>query len=153
MIKSIKHIHKVYNNPFLLTPLILNFYENYSGQNNDILLSYLILPLVLNDDTRKWLLKARTNSSLTTFGKRRENYYGLPERIKEFKNITNQCLQYAIDKKFIEVNSALQIKVLQPDMDCLGFLKDAIKASENINKIFKDIDVVSIYRALGVKQL
>jgi hypothetical protein len=81
MIKSIKHIHKIFNNPFLFTPLFVNFYKNYSGQNKDILLSYLILPLVLHNETRIWLQNARSNSSLTSFGRNRENYYGLPERV------------------------------------------------------------------------
>lgn len=153
MIKSINHIHKIYNNPFLLTPLILNFYKNYRGQSKDILLSYLILPLVLHDDTRKWLQKARANSSLSTFGKNRTNYFGLPERIKEFKHTTNQCLQYAIDNRIISVSSEMQVNVLQPTIECVDFLTDAFKASENIIKIFKDMDVVFIYRALGVKKL
>lgn len=153
MIKSIKHIHKIFNNPFLLTPLILNFYKNYKGQSKDILLAYLILPLVLQENTRKWLQKARTNSSLTTFGKDRENYYGLPERIEEFKSITNQCLQYAINNKIVTVSSELQITVLRLDIECIEFLMDAFKASANITKIFKDIDIISIYRGLGVKHL
>lgn len=153
MVKSIKHIHKIFNNSFLLTPLILSFYKKYSGQSKDILLAYLVLPLVLHDNTRAWLEKARTNSSLTTFGRNRENYYGLPERIEEFKDITNRCLQYAIDKKAIDINSEMQVSILQAEIEYPGFLNDSVKAAENIYKIFKDLDIVTIYRSLGVKQL
>ena len=153
MIKSIKHIHKIYNNPFLLTPLILSFYKNYTGQPKDILLSYLILPLILHDSSRAWLKSATTRSSLTTFGRNRENYYGLPERIEEYKNITNKCIQYAIDKKAIDVNSEMQVSMLQSKIESPSFLGDSVKAAENIHKIFKDLNIASIYRSLGVKQL
>lgn len=153
MIKSIKHVHKVYNNPFLLTPLILSFYKNYSGQPKDILLSYLILPLILHDSSRVWLKSATTRSSLTTFGRNRENYYGLPERIEEYKNITNKCIQYAIDKKVIIINNEMQVSLLQSEIEIPTFLGDSVKAAENIYKIFKNLDIASIYRSLGVKQL
>lgn len=153
MIKSIKHIHKIFNNPFLFTPLFVIFYEKYSGQNKDILLSYLLLPLALHNETKTWLQNARSSSSLTTFGRNRENYYGLPERVNGYKHTTNKCLQYAIDNNIISINETLSIQVLKPTTGCSEAIKDAFKASENLVKIFKDIDVVSIYRSLGVKQL
>jgi len=153
MIKSIKHIHKIFNNPFLFTPLLVNFYKNYNGQKKDLLLSYLILPLVLHDETKTWLQKARSSSSLTTFGKNRENYYGLAERVKEFKHTTNQCLQYAIDNNIIIIKEDLQIQVEKPDIECSKILEKSFKASENLVKIFKDIDIVSVYRFLGVKRI
>lgn len=153
MIKHVKHLHTIYNNPFLFTPLIVNFYNNYKGQDKDILLSYLVLPLVLHEDTRNWLQNARSNSSLSTFGRNRENYYGLPERVKEYKQTTNQCLQYSIDNNIIKINENIQLEVITKDIGYNDFLKDSFKASGNIGKIFKDIDVVSIYRALGVKKI
>ncbi len=153
MIKTIKHVHKVYNNPFLLTPLILSFYKNYSGQPKDILLSYLVLPLILHDSSRAWLKGANKNSSLTTFGRNRENYYGLPERIEEYKNITNKCIQYAVDKKVIIINNEMQVSLLQSEIETPTYLGDSIKAAENIYKIFKNLGIASIYRSLGVKQL
>lgn len=153
MVKSIKHIHKIYNNPFLLTPLILSFYKNYTGQSKDILLAYLILPLILHDSSNAWLKKATTRSSLTTFGRNRENYYGLPERIEEYRGITNKCIQYAIDKKVIHIDSAMQVCIIQPEIECPSFLIGSAKAAENISKIFKDLDIATIYRSLGVKQL
>jgi hypothetical protein len=46
--KIVENLNILYNNPFILTPIIVKFYENYEGkQSRDMLLSYLILPLVL----------------------------------------------------------------------------------------------------------
>jgi hypothetical protein len=153
MIKSINSIYRIYNNPFVLTPLIVKFYEKYEGQKNDILLAYLIFPLVLHEQTGNCLRKARTTSSLHTFRQEKKNFYGLPQRIEEYKHITNQCLQYAIDNNNIEVDRNLSITVKNPKLDCVANLTIPLKASENFVKIIKDFDIVKIYKELGVKKL
>ena len=153
MSKAINSIHKIYNNPFVLTPLIVKFYEKYRGQDKDILFSYLIFPLVLHVETRDWLKKANTRSSLHSFGKKRENFYALPQRIKEYKTLTNLCMQHAIDNKMLSIRENLKVEVLKPEKSCIETLKNSLKASENIVKIIKDFDVVAVYRLLGVKNL
>lgn len=153
MSKVVENIHKIYNNPFVLTPLIVKFYEKYQGQDNDILFSYLILPLVLHVETRDWLKRANIKSSLHSFGKKRENLYSLPQRIKEYKNLTNLCMQHAIDNKILSIGESLKVEVINPEQLCVETLKTSLKASENIVKIIKDFDTVAVYRLLGVKSL
>jgi len=153
MSKAVKNIHTIYNNPFVLSPLLANFYKNYNGQDNDILLSYLIFPLVLHSVTKDWLKKASTRSSLLSFGRQKENFFGLPQRIQEYKTITNKCLQHLIDNKHLKINDGLSVEVIKPDGACVNSLKESFTASANIVKIFKEYDVISIYKLLGVKQL
>lgn len=153
MSKAINHIYKLYNNPFIFTPVIIGFYNKYHSQDKDLLLAYLILPLVLHDETKNWLKKARSSSSLSSFGRKKENYYGLPYRLAEYKHLTNQCLQYAQDNKFISIQEDLSVKILNSELHCLGQLKDSLKASENFVKVIKNLDVIAIYRLLGVKSL
>lgn len=153
MSKVINNIHKIYNNPFVLTPLIVKFYEKYQGQDKDILLSYLILPLVLHTETRDWLKTATIRSSLHSFGRNKKNFYGLPERIKEYKTITNLCMQHAIDNEMLSIGENLKVEVMKPEQSCITTLNNSLKASENIVKIIKDFNVVAVYRLLGVKNL
>ncbi len=153
MSKVVENLHKIHNNPFVLTPLIVGFYEKYQGAEKDILLSYLILPLVLHTQTRDWLKRANIKSSLYSFGRKEENFYALSQRIEEYKSLSNLCMQYAINNNLISIEEGLKVKVIKSDQSCIETLKDSLKASENIVKIVKDFDVVSIYRLLGVKNL
>ncbi len=153
MSKVVEHTHCIYNNPFIFTPLIIAFYKNYRGKEKDVLLSYLILPLVLYEFSRKSLKNANVTSSLRTFKRKNENLYGLPQRVESYKEKTNKCLQYAIDNKLIKIDNNLTVDVLDPKIICEPSLKDAFKAASNIFKVLRDLDVVAIYRLLGVNKL
>ena len=67
MIKRFEYLYTIYNNAFKYTPIIYSFYKEYRGQDKDILLSYLILPLVLNEESKKSLIKSKPSSSIYTF--------------------------------------------------------------------------------------
>lgn len=153
MSKIIDNIYRLHNNPFIFTPIIIEFYKNYYGQKNDILLSYLVLPLVLHEETRNTLKYTKVTSSLYTFGRKKENYFGLQDRIGEYIEITNMCLQNAIDNEFIKIDDNLQIHVIKKQTKLEPDIKDFIKAASNLPKLIKDFDVVAVYRLLGVKKL
>lgn len=153
MIKIVKHTYTIYNNPFLLTPLFVEFYKVYEGQEKDFLLAYLILPLVLHENTRATLKNARSSSSIHTFTKKKDNLYGLPQRVQEYKELTNKCMQNAIDNKFLSIDEELRIRVVNDKNDYEPSLKEAIKASANIIKIVKKFDIVAVFRLLGLKTL
>ena len=153
MSKVVNNIYKIYNNPFVFTPLIIEFFRVSESKPKDILLSYLILPLVLYEESRKSLVFAKTTSSLITFSRKKENFFGLAERVSQYKDITNLCIQYAIDNKIIKINSELTVEVLIENYNEVKSLKKELKASSKLHKIFRDLDVVAIYKLLGVKNL
>ena len=153
MSKYIDSIYKIHNNPFILTPLLLEFFKKSTTRDNDILLAYLIFPLVLNEVSQNFIFSANTRSSISSFKRKKENLYGLPERIERYKDITNKCLQHAIDNKYIQINDDLSVEVLEKKITSVQSLSTALKASSNLHKIFKDLEVVAIYRSLGVKAL
>jgi len=158
MSKYIESVYKIYNNPFVFTPLIVAFYEKIKQKPKNILLAYLILPIVLNERSKQTLQVARSTSSIHTFidskdKSKRENVFGLPERIKNYKEITNQCIQHAIDNQCIKVNEDLSIEFLKKIDNKVENLNRSFKASSNLHKILRDLDVVTIYRLLGVKEL
>jgi len=158
MNKFIDNVSKIHNNPFVFTPLIVAFYEKIGEKPKNILLAYLILPIVLNERSKQTLQTVRTTSNIHTFmdskdKSKRENVFGLPERIKNYKEITNQCIQHAIDNQWIKVNEDLSIEFLKKVENKVENLNQSFKASSNLHKIFRDLDVVAIYRLLGVKEL
>ncbi|KIM13245.1 MAG: hypothetical protein KU38_00880 [Sulfurovum sp. FS08-3] len=158
MNRFIDSVYKIHNNPFVLTPLIVTFYEKLEKKPNNILFAYLVLPLVLNERSKLTLQTARITSSIHTFidssdKSKRENVFGLPERIQNYKETTNQCIQYAIDNQWISVREDLSIEFLQKVDNKVENLNQSFRASSNLHKIFKDLDVVTIYRLLGVKEL
>ena len=154
MIKRIEYLYTLYNNIFAYTPLLHSFYEEYIGQDKDVLLSYLILPLVLNETSRNKLVKLTARSSLFTFCKYEECIIGLPERIKQYKAVTNDCIQYGVDRGLFTVSDSLHIEVSKLE-NSENFIvdNDKIKAEKKIAMILKSFDIPTIYRNLGVAEL
>jgi len=153
MSKFVDHIFTIHNNPFMLFPLICEFFKTTPTKSNNILLAYLVLPLVLNEQCRTTLIKAKTTSSILSFATKNENLFGLPERLEDYKNLTNQCILQAKNMGIIAINDDLSVSVLGAVPSTSADFKDHLKASKNIHKIIKELDVVTVYRILGVKAL
>ena len=82
MKKIVENISIIHNNIFVLTPLLISFYKNYKGQKNDLLLSYLILPIVLNPKCIEELKVIRSNSNLVRLVANKECMAGFAERFE-----------------------------------------------------------------------
>lgn len=154
MIKRVEYLYTLYNNIFAYTPILHSFYQEYIGQDRDILLSYLILPLVLNETSRNKLVNLTTRSSLFSFCKYEDCIIGLPERIKQYKAVTNDCIQYGVDSGLFTISDSLHIEVSELEKT-ENFIvdNDKIKASKKIAMILKSFDIPTIYRNLGVAEL
>lgn len=157
MIKRIEHLYKLYNNLFEYLPIIYSFYKEYIGKEKDILLSYLILPLTLNEDSRTKLLNTNVRSSLFTFCKESNHLIGLSDKVKQYEQITNDCIQYGIDNGVFQISEDLQITVNnQFDMKNPHLIKvntNKTKAAEKLSYILKSYDIPTVYRYLGVVEL
>lgn len=155
MSRMIDSIYKVNNNPFIFAPLVMEFYKFTESRPKDILLSYLILPLVLYETSKNSLNYSNTNSSISTFSRKKENLYGLGSRLNKYKDITNKCIQYLIDNKYLYLDENLSVKIVNSDkkLYCVTSLGSELKSSGKLNKVFKDYSVVEIYKLLGIKEL
>jgi hypothetical protein len=85
--------------------------------------------------------------------KKREPLFGLPERVDEYRRLTNLCIQYAIDMSAIEVTNDLSLVVNGTELETTLAPRSSVKASKNLAKIFGSYDVAAIYRLLGVPSL
>ena len=154
MKKIIDNISIIHNNIFVLTPLFLSFYKNYQGRKNDLLLSYLILPIVLNQKCIETLQNIKSTSNLIKLVSDKDCMAGFSERFEFYKQITNQCIQYATDCGYIKILDNLQIEVIN---DEIQFTDPSLSAAMNLTsklfKLFKSMDVVHIYYAFGIKKL
>lgn len=155
MSRAINNIYTILNNPFKLMELIIHFYSSYENKDKDILLSYLILPLVLNRDSRKKLLNLNRNGcNLLSLTRNSSNVVGLEQMIEEYKHITNECIQIALLNGYLELNENKSL--IRTDK---GLKNEFFKFSEeytairNFAFILKSNDIVTIYRMLGVKKI
>ena len=77
---------------------------------------------------------------------------GLDSRLEDFKSLTNASILILTADRSIEIDEKLSVR-------SIGKVKsenakgDLINASQKLASIFADIDVVSIYRTLGLKSL
>lgn len=153
--RNLDNIYTLINNPFKLSSILIEFYLEYKNHHpKDILLSYLILPLVLNEESKQKLIKMKTTSSIRSLVKNKVAVAGLPERIEEYYEITNRCMEYAFSSEYLVLQDDLCVRSTgrSPSAND-NDLGDEKKAAKNLVKIFKEYDTVAIYRLLGVKRL
>jgi hypothetical protein len=147
-------IYAIYNNPFILTPILIAFYKNYVGNKNDVLLSYLVLPIVLEPDHITEIKVINSRTRLSRFTKNREFMSGFYDRLKAYKGMTNFCLQYAIDSNYIRIDEEMQVHVINQDTLFIEpTLSNALRIANTVPKVFKNINVVNIFKAFGIKEL
>ena len=96
MSKYVDSIYKINNNIFIFTPLFVAFYQNLKPNPKNLLLSYLVLPLVLHKTSQEKIKNSKTTSSIFTFldskdKNKRENVYGLPKRVQDYKSMHFIC--------------------------------------------------------------
>ncbi len=158
MSKYVDSLHKINNNIFVLTPLFVAFYKNLEPTSKNLLLAYLVLPLILYKTSQQKIKTSNSRSSIFSFlnskeKTKRKNVYGLPKRVQEYKEITNQCMLYAVDNGWLKLNDDLSVAVLKEQKNNIENLDDAFKSSSKLCNIFQELDVITIYRQLGVKEL
>lgn len=153
MSKFIENIIVLKTNVFALTPILVSFYKNLKSREKDVLLSYFVFPIVLNNTCKQKLKIIRVDSSLNKVTKDKEIMAGFEDRFDFYKDITNRCLQYAIECNYIRLNDDLSVSVLADN----GLFTDAVfseslKLSSNLYKIFKK-DVINTYYEFGIKRI
>lgn len=143
----------IHNNPFILAPLFELFYASLPKKPKNILLSYLVLPLVLYPPSRSFLADAKPSSSIRTMNKKRERFYGFCGRVEEYKTLTNLCIQHAIDSGSIAIEEDLSILVIAPRLDASLCPGTSAKAATKLGVLIAPYEISAIYRSLGVKAL
>lgn len=153
MATSTEHISTLHYSPFALAPLFEAFYKTAKEQEKSFLLSYLVLPLTLPEEPRKFLKASKSTSSLRTFCKDPSRLYGLPERVYSFRELTNKCMRLAMESGGIQLHENLSVTYISTILDTSMSPKDGIIAAGKLGKLLCPLDVPAVYRFLGVQQL
>ena len=153
MSRFVDNVFTLQNNVFALTPLLISFYKNLKCREKNILLSYFVFPLVLNQECIEKIKRLKTNSQLRRITRDKDIMAGFEERFVFYKDITNKCLQYALDCKYIEIDNNLAVRVITNDsMYSNPFLSESLILSSKLYKVFNQ-DVINTYYSFGIKRL
>lgn len=146
------HLYTLHRTPFALAPVIQSFYQHWEPVEKDILLSYLILPIVTYRPMHAFLNRARRDSSIRTMASDTERLIGLAMRVEEFKPITNAAMLILNAENSLEITPELSVRLLQKPQS-INSDKSLLKYSQKLAMVLSGENVVSIYRMLGVKSL
>jgi hypothetical protein len=152
MSKAIQSFATIYNNPFIFVPLFAEFYASLGPQPKSVLASYVVLPLCLHPETRKFFTNAKKTSTLHTFTRERSRLYGLPERVARYRTLTNTTLQHGFNLEELQLGADLSIHAQVPRA-CDFCPAESAKAARNLGKIVAPFDMITLYRVLGIKSL
>ena len=150
---AIKSYGVIHNNPFIFAPIFVEFYRGCASKEKSLLLSYLALPLVLPRESRNFLSKAKSTSTVATFLRHREYLEGLEERIFEYRELTNQAIRYAVDAGMIAIEEDLSVRVICDECDYSLAPAATPRAARRLGILFEPYDIPTIYRTFGVKKL
>jgi len=103
------HLYILHRNAFALAPVIQSFYLNWEPMEKDILLSYLILPLVSFPAMQEYLHTANRTSSIRTMTSDSSRLAGLALRISEYEPITNKALLILRSDESLQLNDDLSV--------------------------------------------
>ena len=146
------HLYTLHRTPFALAPVIQSFYQHWEPVEKDILLSYLILPIVTYKPMHAFLNRARRDSSIRTMASDAERLIGLAMRVEEFKPITNAAMLILTAENSLEITPELSVRALQKPQS-INSDKSLLKYSQKLAMVLSGENVVSIYRMLGLKSL
>lgn len=147
---AIDHLYVLHNNPFIFSRVLLDFFEELGEKEHSALLTYLVLPIVLDKDNRDVLMRAIVTSNLRTFVSRGDRLRALPERVLACRENGNACLRYLVGLGAIEFRgSAVHVKQGEALNNQIS-PPDVCKAAKVLARFFKNHEVPTIFRMLGV---
>lgn len=151
MSNIISEVVKIKYNSFNLASAMLSYYECCQVERDNILLLYLLFPVVLNSDWIKGSPRVQQQSRLETWVReKRIHVEGLPERINTFQHLSETTLQYCVDMGYVEVNANNNVVVKKnPNKD-----KDLLTTSaKRLSKLIGKNSPAKVYATLGIREL
>ncbi|TWR58163.1 three component ABC system middle component [Pseudomonas marginalis] len=149
---AVEHIYTLRRSAFKLAPIIHSFYLTYPKKENNLLLSYLLLPLILYKPMCSYLVSARSTSNIKTACSEAERLYGLESRVQELKSATSAAMMLLFASDRLEIENNLTITA-NGELQEEHAHSDHLTAATKLAKILSDIDVAETYRVLGLKKL
>lgn len=150
MSNIISDVVNIKYNIFTLAPAMLSYYETCQVKQDNILLMYLLFPVVLNNDWINKLPRVQSRSRLESWVKdNRLHIEGLNERMTTFQHLTETTMQYCIDMEYVRVDEVNNVTVISNPYK-KGYFKDA---ATRLTKLLGNSSPAKIYATLGIREL
>lgn len=151
MSNIISEVVKIKYNSFNLAPAMLSYYECCQVERDNVLLLYLLFPIVLNSDWINGSPRVQQRSRLESWVRENKiNVEGLPERINTFQHLSETTLQYCVDMDYVEVDAKNNVVLKNNPFK----QKDLFATSaERLMRLFGKNNPAKIYATLGIKEL
>lgn len=146
------HLYTLHRNAFALAPVIQSFYLNRGPIEKDVLLSYLVLPLVSFPAMQDYLHTANRTSSIRTMTSESSRLIGLSLRISEYEPITNKALLILRSDESLQLSDDLSVRVSE-NRNSENADPKILRYARQLAMVFRNESVVTIYRMLGLKSL
>lgn len=155
MTQFVDKTYIIFNNPFLLAPVLISFFKNCSSVENNLLLSYLVFPMTLSKEGQKVLLRLTKKSTLLNLMKDNKILlFRVNASLDDYRQLTNNCIQYCIDNHYLVLHD--NKVTISEDIDTKftsSSLTEAIKAASKLGSLLSQYEVATIYKFLGVRKL
>lgn len=151
MSNIISDVVKIKFNSFTLAPAMLSYYENCQVRQDNVLLLYLLFPVVLNSNWIEGSPIVQKRSRLESWVKDNKIHVeGLPERITTFQRLSETTLQYCIDMEYVAVDEKNNVVVKNNPFKNKGkFSESAVR----LTKLIGNYSPAKVYATLGIKEL
>lgn len=148
----INHLFTLQRSPIALAPVIHQFYKHSQPRDRDVLLSYLVLPLVLYPPMQEFLIGAIKTSSLRTMCQKQNRLVGLIERVEQFKSLTHASLLILSTESSIRITDQMSVESIG-ELYAANAKAEHLKAAKGLATVCAGEELVTIYRMLGFKSL
>lgn len=154
MSNIISEVIKIKYNPFTMAPVLLSYYEACKVDYDNVLLVYLLFPVILSSDWMQGSPRVQTRSRLETWVRDNKLHIeGLPERLQTFQYLSETTLQYCIDMEYAKVDENNNVIVVNNPYKSKGRKALFEDSATRLAKLFGTNSPTTIYATLGIKEL
>lgn len=156
MLRATEDILLVKNNVFTLTPILLSFYDGCSIKEDNLFLSFIVFPMMFNEEWNVNRQAFRVDSTLEAWKENSKlNLKGLPSRMAYYRDITLRCLQYGIDMGWIDIEKTIVsvIEEKKREWEKSETYRVQMTNARNFNKLIMGKSVAQIFTTLDIKEI
>ena len=150
---NVKDIRLLSYNSFFCSELIRYFLKGFDKEECDINLLYLLLPLVLYQDTRKILSYTKKNNFNDVFEDKDITH--VAKYIERLKELTNDSLILICHKNYVTINQNILQLHYSKEISYTKYSQDSIlreyyKSAYKLGALFTNSRTIDIYIKLRI---
>jgi hypothetical protein len=144
------YLYKLNANPFIGGKIIQSFYNGYNKGDCPLAVNYLILPIVLFEDTRN-LFQSYSNGSLLTLIENNEVVFiDLQKRVWQLNELTNLSLIALHNQGAIKLKNDVEVikTLMYSDFD--EDIKKLFQPAHFLGKALKEFELKEVFQLFKI---